>query len=81
MPIILFLSGGVVPLPLFDSGFQQVILFLPFSYVVDVPIRIYLGLIEPNALYGYAAIQISWIMFFVFLGRLVTRLTFSAEEG
>ncbi len=57
-----FLQGAVMPLSLFPAGFQAVLAFLPFPYMVFVPTQIFLQkytLIESLAKIG---IQIIWVL-------------------
>lgn len=41
--IILFMSGGMIPLSFFPAWFETLSHFLPFEYIRYVPINIYLG--------------------------------------
>lgn len=41
--LLLVLSGGLLPLSFFPMFFQKVLFFLPFQYILYVPIRIAIG--------------------------------------
>jgi len=69
--IVVFLGGGVIPLAYFPKIWQNIFNFLPFQYMLYVPIQIYLGkYVGLSALYVIAA-QIFWIAFFYALIQLV----------
>jgi ABC-2 type transport system permease protein len=70
-PIAVFLSGLVVPLPLFPDWLQPFMLVQPFRAIVDIPCRLYIGIIDAGAFGYYAAIQIGWTLFFITLGKML----------
>jgi len=55
-----FLSGSVVPIPLFPGWAQPVLYILPFRALADTPFRIYLGHIPPGEALGAIAHQLGW---------------------
>lgn len=66
-------SGMVVPLPLFPSWAQPFLNVQPFRGVMDIPCRLYTGIIPTsNALY-YLGFQLTWTAVFVILGRFLTK--------
>jgi ABC-2 type transport system permease protein len=70
-PLVFFMSGMIIPLPLFPDYLQPIILALPFRGMIDVPFRIYLGqLTARGILIGFAQ-QIVWISIFILAGRLL----------
>ena len=68
-PMIYFLSGLLIPLPLFPVWAQQIISVLPFRGLIDTPFRIYMGnLAGPDALLALVH-QYSWGVVFILAGR------------
>jgi hypothetical protein len=63
------LSGMLVPLPLFPAWSQDVLRWLPFAGLVDLPFRIYTGHIAIGGLVLVLARQLGWTLVFVALGR------------
>jgi viologen exporter family transport system permease protein len=69
-----FLSGIVVPLPLFPHWAQAVMAALPFRGLIDTPLQLYIGRIPPGQAAGAVAQQLAWTAACVLLGRaLVAR--------
>lgn len=66
-------SGMVVPLPLFPSWSQPFLNVQPFRGVVDIPCRIYMGIIPTSDAIYFLAFQLIWIAVFVILGRFLTK--------
>ena len=70
-PLIIVLSGSLVPLPLFPDWLQPVLRNQPFAGLMDTPFRIYSG----NLAGGVAAIallrQAVWVVTLVVAGRAV----------
>lgn len=67
--ISLFLSGLVVPLPLFPTWCQQFLQLQPFRGIIDIPCRLYTGLIPPTEAPYYIAFQLLWALTFIWLGK------------
>lgn len=65
----MFLSGMIIPLPLFPDWAQGVLNALPFRGIIDAPFRLYLGQLPPHALPGVLAHQLLWTGVLVLLGR------------
>lgn len=73
-PLVFFLSGMIIPLPLFPNYLQPIIQVLPFRAMIDVPFRIYLGQLVPREILIGFVQQIVWIGVFIIAGRcLLTR--------
>jgi ABC-2 type transport system permease protein len=62
------LSGLYVPLAFFPDKMQTILRFLPFSGLVDIPIRFYLGLIPASELITLGSLQLLWTLVLVFIG-------------
>jgi len=64
-----FLSGIVVPLPLFPDWAQKAMAVLPFRGLIDTPIQLYVGRMPPGEALGAVAHQLAWTVACVLLGR------------
>jgi ABC-2 type transport system permease protein len=64
-----FLSGMIVPLPLFPDRLRAVLEWLPFAGLVDLPFRVYLGAIPPGDLALVLGRQLAWTLALIALGR------------
>lgn len=74
-----FFSGFMMPLALFPAWVQQIAFLTPFPYLIDVPVEVYLGILEGSALIRAVVIQLLWVTALValcqiVLGRAVRRL-------
>jgi len=67
--IAVIFSGLVVPLPLFPSWMQPVLDLQPFRGILDIPCRLYTGVIPVSEAYYYFAFQMVWTAIFVLLGQ------------
>ncbi|MHB1393052.1 MAG: ABC transporter permease [Clostridia bacterium] len=65
--IILLLSGKIIPLWLFPKGVQKVLEFLPFHYIYQTPLSIYIGKLPPEKIVSSMSIQLVWVMLFTAL--------------
>jgi len=69
-----FLSGSVLPLPLFPDWAQPILKILPARGLMDTPFRIYLGHIPPSEALAAIAHQLAWVGIAVWIGyRLLAR--------
>lgn len=64
-------SGMVVPLPLFPSWMRTFLDIQPFRGIVDIPCRLYTGLIPIEQTLYYYLFQLAWIILFVLWGQRV----------
>jgi ABC-2 type transport system permease protein len=67
--LVTFLSGMVIPLPLFPDWAQRIVQSLPFAGLVDLPFRIYIGHIPPQAAISVLRHQLLWTVALVLAGR------------
>lgn len=67
--VLLVTSGMIVPLPLLPGWSQAVLRLLPFSSLVDMPFRFYLGHLPLSQLPFYLGIQLAWTALLVAFGR------------
>jgi len=66
--IAMVLSGLYVPLAFFPDGMQTFLRFLPFSGLVDTPMRFYLSMIPASELFTSGLLQLFWTLILVFIG-------------
>jgi ABC-2 type transport system permease protein len=69
--LVTFLSGMIVPLPLFPEWAQPIVQALPFAGLVDLPFRVFTGHIPPAAAVSVLQHQIFWTVALVLFGRWV----------
>ena len=67
--IVAFCSGMIVPLPLFPDWAQDVLGWLPFAGVVDLPYRVYNGDVPASELGVVLGKQVAWTAALVVFGR------------
>lgn len=67
----LFLSGVALPLPLYPSWAQGFLSAQPLRGIIDIPARIYTGVIPENAAAWYIGFQIAWIVVLILFGRFL----------
>ena len=67
------LSGNYFPLMLWPDALQPLLRWQPFAGLLDLPIRLYLGLLPPDGLLSTLAMQTGWAAVFLLTGRLVMR--------
>ncbi|MBI4865687.1 MAG: ABC-2 family transporter protein [Candidatus Wallbacteria bacterium] len=64
-------SGMVLPIPLLPEALQKAAALLPYRYVLDVPMRLYLGHIPASEAPMHLAAQLAWLLVLVAAGRSV----------
>jgi ABC-2 type transport system permease protein len=67
--LVTFLSGMIVPLPLFPAWVQPIVRALPFAGLVDLPFRVFIGHIPPGAAVSVLQHQVLWTIGLVLVGR------------
>lgn len=67
--VVTILSGMIVPLPLFPDWMRRVLAMLPFSGLVDIPVRFYTGHIPYTMILPYLLNQLLWTLILVAFGR------------
>ncbi len=67
------LGGAFIPLPLLPQSIQNVLNYLPFRFVSDLPFRIYMGNIQTNEALVYIAISFAWLVALILLGKLLLK--------
>lgn len=66
---VILLSGMVVPLPLFPDWMQPFLNIQPFRCIIDIPSRIYTGLIPSHEILFFLSFQLLWVGIFVMGGK------------
>lgn len=61
--ILLLLSGKIIPLWLFPQKIQNIIKFLPFQYIYQTPLSLYIGKIATHEAKAALSIQAIWVCF------------------
>jgi len=67
--LVSFLSGSIVPLPLFPEWSQPVVRFLPFRGLMDLPFRLYMGQLGARDAVWSIGHQLVWTAAIVLAGR------------
>ena len=67
--LVTFLSGMIIPLPLFPDWAQPIVQALPFAGLVDLPFRVFTGHIPPGAVLPVLRHQLLWTAALVVAGR------------
>lgn len=68
--VILFLSGQMVPLWIFPDWARRIVEFLPFRYIFDAPMSIYIGRYAPKEALLILLVQAGWLTVLWILGAL-----------
>lgn len=75
--LIRLLSGCVIPIWFFPEWLRNVLQTLPFVYIYQLPLDIYIGKYEWNVLLGKMGMQVLWLvilwLLFLYLEKRVTK--------
>jgi ABC-2 type transport system permease protein len=66
-----FLCGAYVPIVFFPAWLETIARLLPFAWMLQVPIEVWLGEHRGADLVGVYAAQIAWLLALVAIGRVV----------
>ncbi|MFP4580345.1 MAG: ABC transporter permease [Candidatus Sumerlaeia bacterium] len=72
--VVWFFSGMLVPLPLMPDWLRQILEWLPFRAIVDIPFRLYLGHIPAESVWSMMVIQLTWAATLILIGQAVLQL-------
>ena len=64
---IRLLSGSIIPLWFFPAPLQKVLGFMPFMYIYQLPLSIYIGQINGSELVFQMCVQVIWLAIFAFV--------------
>ena len=67
------LGGFYIPIPLMPQSLQNILNYLPFRYVIDLPFRIYIGNVDIKSALVFTLISLSWLIILVSLGKLLLK--------
>lgn len=65
------LGGTYVPLVFMPQGVQNVLNYLPFRFIIDLPARIYIGNIPPLEAIKFIGIALIWLIAIITIGKLL----------
>lgn len=71
--VVMLLSGMAVPLPLFPSWMQPFLNIQPFRCIIDIPCRLYMGIIPIDEAFFYIAFQFLWVLLFMAAGKVLMK--------
>ena len=63
------LSGTMIPLPLFPSWMQPFLNWQPFRGIVDIPCRLYTGVIPTDQIFYFLGFQLVWTLLLIYGGK------------
>ena len=66
-----FLCGAFIPIVFFPGWLEAICRILPFAWMLQVPIEVWLGQHEGADLLRVYAVQVAWVAALVLLGRWV----------
>jgi ABC-2 type transport system permease protein len=66
-----FLSGHMFPLDLLPETARMVVNWLPLKYLAYFPAAVFLGLVPESRLWHELAMEAGWVLFFLFVSRLM----------
>ena len=68
------LGGMYVPIVFMPQSVQNVLNYLPFRFIFDLPARIYIGNIPPLEAIKLLAIALIWLVALIFIGKMLIKL-------
>jgi ABC-2 type transport system permease protein len=68
------LSGQMIPLAIFPDTARDLIRYLPFAGIIDLPNRFYLGELQMEHLLPSILFQLAWILLLWFIGYFILRI-------
>ena len=72
-PLVIILSGSLVPLPLFPEWLQPILRNQPLAGLIDTPFRIYTGHLGDTDALAALARQAVWVVILVVVGRVLMK--------
>lgn len=69
--IITIISGGIFPTDILGSGFNRVFQYLPFKYMMQLPVDILTGKITGTGGVTALGIQLLWVCVFIFISKFL----------
>ena len=78
--LVIVLSGGVIPLPLFPDWAQGLLKYQPFAGLGDIPFRVYGGHLAGSAAWSGVMSQAVWTVVLVAIGHASMSRTMSRVQ-
>lgn len=75
--LIRILSGSIIPLWFFPDSIQMVLKYLPFMYLYQLPLSIYIGKWKLQDILSQLGLQIVWIVILYLVFKLVQKKVIS----
>lgn len=76
-----FFSGQMFPIDILPEVVRDVVSMLPIAYLAYFPVAVFLGKITGSALVLGLAVQIGWVVFFIFASRWTLRQGLKRYSG
>lgn len=70
---VIIFSGLSVPLVFFPEQYRMLIKLLPFSGLIDIPVRVYLGKIVGMDIFYAFLFQVAWTIILIGIGKYLIR--------
>jgi ABC-2 type transport system permease protein len=69
-PLVIVLSGSLVPLPLYPDWLQPLLQLQPLAGLLDTPFRIYAGHLMAGDAFAALGRQAAWVVLLIVVGRI-----------
>ncbi|MDO4777937.1 MAG: ABC-2 family transporter protein [Tissierellia bacterium] len=76
-----FLDGKLIPLSILPKNIFTILSFLPFKYMLFVPVNIYMGNMDLNEILQSLCIQLFWCLFLWGMLLLIKKKAFKKYSG
>ena len=80
VPVVIVMSGNLLPLALFPDAWQVLLLLQPFAGLMDIPARLYFGQLHGGMAVAALGLQLGWVVVLLALGRLAMTRTMRRLE-
>lgn len=68
-PLVIVLSGNLLPLALYPDWAQTALLMQPFAGMLDIPLRLYVGQLTGAWAWAGLGLQVFWTLVLILVGR------------
>ncbi len=65
------LGGLFIPIPMMPTAVQNILNYLPFRFIIDLPVRIYIGNIDIQSSIMFIGISLVWLIGLIALGKFL----------
>jgi ABC-2 type transport system permease protein len=80
VPLVIVLSGNLLPLSLLPSAWQTALLLQPLAGLLDIPVRLYFGQLTLWPALGGLGLQAFWVAVLIAVGRWAMDRTMRTVE-